>query len=101
MKDMKVVSAVLVAGFLWMQVLVRAQYTQGPVCSPALTETGAGSHPMFEVTGYGFPRPVLEMVTNTCVEPFETSARIQPVGAALSALIAAGLAYPLWRRKKA
>jgi len=99
MKNIKFIAVVLLAAFLLAQGLVRTHFTQGPVCSPALTETGAGSHPMYESTGYGFPRAVIAVVTNTCVDPPVTSLQVQPIGSALSALILAGLAYPFWKRK--
>lgn len=95
----KRISVFLTVAFLILQVIVKTYSTSGPVCSPTLTQTGIGSHPRYEVVGYGFPRPILSIVTDTCFESQTTKVQIEPIGLILSIVILAALTYPLWRRK--
>lgn len=97
--EMKVISVIFTIAFLILQFAIKTQYTSGPVCSPTLTQTGIGSHPRYEVVGYGFPRPILSIVTDTCFESQTTKVQIEPIGLILSIVILTALTYPLWRRK--
>ena len=96
---MKAFSFTLTIAFLVLQLVFKIQYTSGPVCVPALTQTGAGSHPRYEVVGYGFPRPVVSTATDTCIDPQTTNVQIEPIGFIFSVIILIALTYPLWRRK--
>ncbi len=95
----KQISVFLTIAFLVLQFAIKTHSTSGPACSPALTQTGVESHPSYEVVGYGFPRPVLSQVTDTCVEPQTTTFRLEIIGSILSTLIIVALTYPHWRKK--
>ncbi|MBE0682646.1 MAG: hypothetical protein IH589_12105 [Anaerolineales bacterium] len=92
----KTISIGLTILFLLLQVLATRPGTAGPYCFPALTETGTEGHPMYEVTGYGFPLSAAGFVTNTCAGPHTTEFEWFGMGLALNGFILLGLSFPLW-----
>jgi len=97
-KTIMAVSIFLVTLFILAQFVSVNAGSSGPWCSPSLLAPHELGHPMYQFVDYGFPIPVMDVLTNDCFEAHSTTYEWLPIGLGVDGLLLALLAYPLWVR---
>ena len=97
-KIIMAVSIFLVTLFILAQFVSVNAGSSGPWCSPSLLAPREMGHPMYQFVDYGFPIPVLDVLTNNCSEVHSTTYEWLPIGLGVDGLLLVLLAYPLWAR---
>ena len=97
-KTIMAVSIFLVTLFILAQFVSVNAGSSGPWCYPSLLAPRELGHPMYQFVDYGFPIPVLDVLTNNCSEVHSTTYEWLPIGLGVDVLLLVLLAYPLWAR---
>ena len=97
-KTIMAVSIFLVTLFILAQFVSVNAGSSGPWCSPSLLAPRELGHPMYQFIDYGFPIPVLDVLTNDCSEAHPVTYEWSLVGLCADGLLLALLTYPLWAR---
>jgi hypothetical protein len=97
-KSIVAFSIFLVTLFILAQFIFKHPGSSGPWCFPSLNAPRELGHPMYQFVDYGFPIPILDVLTNDCSEAHPTTYEWLPIGLGVDGLLLVLLAYPLWAR---
>jgi hypothetical protein len=96
-KSIIAVSIALTAIFVLAQFTFGHGGTRGPWCSPVLGAAKELGHPTYQYVEYGFPFPIVDLLTNDCAEGHPLTYEWLPFGVGVNGFLLMLIASPIWR----